>query len=62
VYREPEVGEDDLRPKRLDMTKNGKHQDSYGTTFMIYVLKKHGFKQTLPKPLNEFKPAKSDLW
>ena len=62
VYREPEVGEEDLRPKRLDMTKNGKHQDSYGTTFMIYVLKKHGFKQTLPKPLNEFKPAKSDLW
>jgi hypothetical protein len=62
VYREPEVGEDDLRPKRLDMTKNGKHQDTYGTTFMIYVLMKHGFKQTLPKPLNEFKPAKADLW
>ena len=62
VYKEPEVGEEDLRPKRLDMTKNGKHQDSYGTTFMIYVLKKHGFKQTLPKPLNEFKPAKNDLW
>jgi hypothetical protein len=62
VYREPEVGEEDLRPKRLDMTKNGKHQDTYGTTFMIYILKKHGFKQTLPKPLNEFKPAKGDLW
>jgi hypothetical protein len=62
VYREPEVGEEDLRPKRLDMTKNGKHQDTYGTTFMIYILKKHGFKQTLPKRLNDFVPAKADLW
>jgi hypothetical protein len=62
VYKEPEVGEEDLRPKRLDMTKNGKHQEVYGTTFMIYVLMKHGFKQTLPKPLNEFKPSKADLW
>jgi hypothetical protein len=62
VHREPEVGEPDFRPKRLDMTKNGKHQDVFGTTFMIYVLMKHGFKHTLPKPLNEFKPVKADLW
>jgi hypothetical protein len=44
------------------MTKNGKHQDTYGTTFMIAVLKKKGFKQTLPKNLVDFKPAKIDLW
>ena len=62
VYKEPELGEEDLRPKRLDMTKNGKHQDTYGTTFMIYLLKKKGFKQMLPKPLVDFKPAKADLW
>ena len=62
VYKEPEIGEEDLRPTRYTMTKNGKHQDIYGTTFMIYVLKKHGFKQTLPHPLCEFKPAKADLW
>lgn len=62
VYKEPEIGEEDLRPTRYTMTKNGKHQDVYGTTFMIYLLKKHGFKQTLPKPLCEFKPAKADLW
>ena len=62
VYKEPEVGEEDLRPTRYTMTKNGKHQDIYGTTFIIYLLKKHGFKQTLPHPLCEFKPAKADLW
>lgn len=62
VYKEPELGEEDLRPKRLDMTKNGKHQDTYGTTFMIYLLKKKGFKQMLPKPLVDFKPSKADLW
>jgi len=62
VYAVPAAGEDDLRPKRLDMTKNGKHQDTYGTTFMIAVLKKKGFKQTLPKPLVDFKPAKADIW
>lgn len=62
VYKEPELGEEDLRPKRLDMTKNGKHQDTYGTTFMIYLLKKKNFKQTLPKPLVDFKPVKADLW
>ena len=62
VYKEPELGEEDLRPKRLEMTKNGKHQDTFGTTFMIYLLKKKGFKQMLPKPLVDFKPAKADLW
>jgi hypothetical protein len=62
IYAVPAAGEDDLRPKRLDMTKNGKHQDTYGTTFMIAVLKKKGFKQTLPKNLVDFKPAKIDLW
>ena len=62
VYKEPEIGEEDLRPTRYTMTKNGKHQDIYGTTFIIYLLKKHGFKQTLPHPLCEFKPAKADLW
>ena len=62
VYAVPAAGEDDLRPKRLDMTKNGKHQDTYGTTFMIALLKKKGFKQQLPMPLVDFKPAKADLW
>jgi len=62
VYREPEVGEEDLRPKFLDLTKNKKEQDTFGTTFMIFILKKHGFKHPLPKPLCEFKPAKADLW
>jgi hypothetical protein len=62
VYKEPEIGQEDLRPTRYTMTNNGKHQDIYGTTFMIYLLKKHGFKQTLPKPMCEFKPAKADLW
>lgn len=62
VYRVPEKGEDDLRPTRHIMTKNGKHQDLFGTTFMIHLLKKHGFKHELPKPLCEFKPAKADLW
>lgn len=62
VYAVPAPGDDDLRPKRLDMTKNGKHQDTYGTTFMIALLKKKGFKQMLPKPLVDFKPAKADIW
>lgn len=62
VYKEPEVGEDDLRPTRYVMTNNGKHQNLFGTTFMIYLLKKHGFKHELPQPLCEFKPAKADLW
>lgn len=49
-------------PKFDIMTSSGKHQDTFGTTFLIYQLKKSGFKGTLPKPLNEFKPAKADLW
>ena len=47
VYAVPKAGEDDLRPKRLDMTKNGKHQDTFGTTFMIALLKKKGFAKSL---------------
>lgn len=62
VYAVPLPGDDDLRPKRLDMTKNGKHQDTYGTTFMIALLKKKGFKPQLPMPLVDFKPARADIW
>jgi len=62
VYKEPEIGQDDLRPTRYIMTNNGKWQNTYGVTFLIFLLKKNGFKQTLPKPPTEFKPAKADLW
>lgn len=62
VFKVPKKGEEDLRPTRYVMTKNGKHQDIYGTTFMIFILKNNGFAHHLPKPLCEFKPAKSDLW
>jgi hypothetical protein len=62
LYAVPAPGDDDTRPKRLDMTKNGKHQDTFGTTFMIAILKKKGFKHQLPKPLVDFKPAKADIW
>lgn len=62
VYKQPAPGEDDLRPDRHLLTKNSQHQDTYGTTFMIALLRKKGFKHQLPKPLVDFKPAKEDLW
>jgi len=49
-------------PTYYMMTSSGKHQDIFGTTFLIFQLKKSGFKQSLPKPLNEFKPDAKDLW
>ncbi len=49
-------------PKYELMTSTGTHQDTFGTTFLIYQLKKSGFKGKLPKPLNEFKPDVKDLW
>lgn len=54
--------EQDALPTHYTMTSSGKHQDIFGTTFIIYQLKKSGFKYALPKPLNEFNPAKTDLW
>jgi hypothetical protein len=62
VYKVPGPGEEDYRPDRHLLTKNSQHQDTYGTTFMIELLRKKGFKHQLPKPLVDFKPAKADLW
>jgi hypothetical protein len=49
-------------PTYYMMTVSGDHQNIFGTTFLIYQLKKSGFKGKLPKPLNEFKPDLKDLW
>lgn len=52
----------DFRPKKFNMLKDGTHQDTFGTTFLIHQLKKSGFTHKLPKPFNEFKPATANLW
>lgn len=61
-YDELSEEEQDNMPDHYTLTTSSKHQDVFGTTFLIYQLKKSGFKFALPKPLNEFKPAKADLW
>ena len=64
VYRQPAAGEEDLRPTRLKMTHNGKHQDTFGTVFLIKQLAKSKFSGQLPnyKHDSNFKPAAADLW
>ena len=64
VYREPLPGEEDFRPTRLKMTKDGKHQETYGAVFMIKQLETSGFTGALPTFKHEagFLPKKTDLW
>ena len=64
VYRVPGPDELDLRPKRKNMTKPGKHQETFGTTFMIRQLEKTGFGGKLPDYEHEFgfNPSKETLW
>jgi hypothetical protein len=64
VYRVPGPNEPDLRPKRKDMTRNGKHQETFGTTFMIRQLEKSGFGGKLPDYEHEFgfNPSNDTLW
>ena len=67
TYPAPRNNQVDNRPTRYTMTKNGKHQLSYGVTFMIQLLQKHGFSYALPKP-TDFDPSITfvarveDLW
>ena len=67
TYPKPRKNQVDTRPTRYTMTKNGKHQLSYGVAFMIQILQKHGFKYDLPKP-TEFDPPvtfvarEEDIW
>jgi len=64
VYKAPEPGEEDFRPKHLDMKKNGTHQETYGLAFMLKQLEFSGFKGKLPVYNHEagYKPSKNDLW
>lgn len=61
-YKELSADVKENLPTYYTMTSSGKHQDIFGTTFLIFQLKKSGFKDALPKPLNEFKPNNKDLW
>jgi hypothetical protein len=62
TFKAPKKGEEDFRPDRHLLTKDSQHQNTYGTTFMIELLRKKGFKHQLPKRLVDFVPAKADLW
>jgi len=66
VYKVPEAGEEDYRPKREDMTSNkaDSKRVPYALVFLIYQLTKGGFKGQLPAPdkIIAFHPARKDLF
>jgi hypothetical protein len=56
--------EEEYRPSKLQMTKGGVHQETFGLKFMLSQLAASGFKGQLPEyehPMG-YKPRKEDLW